>query len=263
MAEGKEGRLAGRLALVTGGGSGIGRAVCLAFAREGAKVVVADINSSAAKETLSLLQGDPTNHRECEVDVMSSDAIQEMFEAVCSDYKMPPSIVAAIAGGTPLGVGNILDMSEKSFNLTVDLNLKGTFLMVKAAADAMVKNKVNNGSIITISSRVAETPRAGWSSYVAAKAGVQQFTKVAAIELADHGIRCNTVLPGATLTPLLESHLGGALQNQYGTAKGAFAGIPLGRLAKANEIANVITFLASDESSYVSGASIKVSGGLQ
>ncbi|XP_078608243.1 (3R)-3-hydroxyacyl-CoA dehydrogenase-like isoform X2 [Branchiostoma floridae x Branchiostoma japonicum] len=231
MAESKEGRLTGRLALVTGGGSGIGRAVCQAFAREGAKVVVADINGSAAKETLSLLQGDPKSHRQYEVDVLSSEAVQEMFKVVCSEYKTAPSIVAPVAGGTPLGVGNILDMSEKSFNLTIDLNLK--------------------------------TPRAGWSSYIAAKAAVQQFTKVAALELAEHGIRCNSVLPGATRTPFMD-HLtsaGGPLQNHYKAASGT--GIPLGRFAEPNEIANVITFLASDESSYVSGASIKVSGGLQ
>ncbi|XP_066290926.1 (3R)-3-hydroxyacyl-CoA dehydrogenase-like [Branchiostoma lanceolatum] len=262
MAERKEGRLAGRLALVTGGGSGIGRAICQALAREGAKVAVADINVSAAKETLSLLQGDPTSHRAYEVDVMSSEAVQEMFKAVCSDYMTAPSIVAPIAGGIPLGVGNILDMSEKSFSLMIDLNLKGTFLTVQAAAKAMVDNEVKNGSIITISSRVAESPRAGWSSYIAAKAGVQQFTKVAAIELAEHGIRCNTVLPGVTKTPLMDRHLAmeGPLKNQYGASG---TGIPLGRFAEVNEVANVFTFLASDESSYVSGASIKVSGGLQ
>ncbi|XP_035680207.1 estradiol 17-beta-dehydrogenase 8-like isoform X1 [Branchiostoma floridae] len=263
MAESKEGRLTGRLALVTGGGSGIGRAVCQAFAREGAKVVVADINGSAAKETLSLLQGDPKSHRQYEVDVLSSEAVQEMFKVVCSEYKAAPSIVAPVAGGTPLGVGNILDMSEKSFNLTIDLNLKGTFLTVKAAAKAMVDNNVNNGSIITISSRVAETPRAGWSSYIAAKAAVQQFTKVAALELAEHGIRCNSVLPGATRTPFLDqlTGKGGPLQDHYKASSGT--GIPMGRFAEPNEVANVITFLASDESSYVSGASIKVSGGLQ
>ncbi|XP_019638219.1 PREDICTED: estradiol 17-beta-dehydrogenase 8-like [Branchiostoma belcheri] len=263
MAESKEGRLAGRLALVTGGGGAIGRAVCRAFAREGAKVVVADINSSAAKETLSVLQGDPTSHREYEVDVLSSEAVQEMFKVVCSEYKTAPSIVAPIAGGTPLGVGNILDMSEKSFSFTIDLNLKGTFLTMQAAARAMIDNKVNNGSIITIASRIAETPRAGWSSYIAAKAAVQQLTKVAALELTARGIRCNVVLPGPANTPFMDKYVGaqGSLQNHYTAAGGS--GIPLGRFAEVDEIANVFTFLASDESSYVSGASIKVTGGLQ
>ncbi|KAI8491115.1 hypothetical protein Bbelb_311560 [Branchiostoma belcheri] len=253
MAQSKEGRLAGRLALVTGGGGAIGRAVCKAFAREGAKVVVADINSSAAKETLSVLQGDPTSHR----------SMKLMCCLQRREYKTAPSIVAPIAGGTPLGVGNILDMSEKSFSFTIDLNLKGTFLTVQAAARAMIDNKVNNGSIITIASRIAETPRAGWSSYIAAKAAVQQFTKVAALELTARGIRCNVVLPGPANTPFMDKYVGaqGSLQNHYTAAGGS--GIPLGRFAEVDEIANVFTFLASDESSYVSGASIKVTGGLQ
>nr|BAF61102.1 17beta-hydroxysteroid dehydrogenase type 8 [Branchiostoma belcheri] len=256
MAEGGKGRLTGKLALVTAGGGGIGRAVCQAFAREGAKVVVSDINGTTAKDTLSSLEGDPSSHRDYVADVSSSEDVQKMFDFVCHEYKAAPDVVAQIAGGCK-AIGPLLELSEDVFDHAMNVNVKGTFLVVQAAARAMLKHNVQNGSIITVGSLAANTPEETLSHYGAAKAGVVQLTRTAALELAPHGIRCNAVLPGPIAT---ESLMGGAKYVSEDTFK-QWVNTPLGRPGQPTEVANLFTFLASEESSFVNGAAIEISGG--
>ncbi|XP_066284926.1 (3R)-3-hydroxyacyl-CoA dehydrogenase-like [Branchiostoma lanceolatum] len=257
MAEGGKGRLTGKLALVTAGGSGIGRAVCQAFAREGAKVVVSDINGATANDTLKSLEGDPSSHRDYVANVSLSEDVQKMFDFVCNEYKAAPDVVAQIAGGSNLGIGPILELSEEAFDETIRVNVKGTFLVVQAAARAMLKHNVQKGSIITIGSLVANTPEETLSHFGAAKAGVVQLTRIAALELARHGIRCNAVLPGPIATPALmksAEHVSEETFKQWVNS-------PLGRPGEPTEVANLFTFLASEESSFVNGAAIEISGG--
>ncbi|XP_031569800.1 estradiol 17-beta-dehydrogenase 8-like [Actinia tenebrosa] len=247
--------LSGRLALVTGGASGIGRAICQTLAKAGASVAVVDRNIEGAKETGNSLSKNDGNqlHSYHATDVVSSLQVNKLILKVQEDHQRPPCILVNSAGITRDAF--FLKMNEEAFDEVIDVNLKGTFLMSQFASKAMVESKISNGSIINIASIVGKTGNIGQANYTASKAGVEGLTRTCALELARFGIRCNAVLPGFIHSPMTEK-----IPEQI-TQK-IVKMVPLSRIGQPSEIAEVVNFLASDLSSYITGASIEVTGGL-
>uniref|UniRef100_A0A147BHQ1 (3R)-3-hydroxyacyl-CoA dehydrogenase n=1 Tax=Ixodes ricinus TaxID=34613 RepID=A0A147BHQ1_IXORI len=245
--------LSGRLALVTGAGSGIGRCVCMALAADGAIVVAADLNLENAMTTINMLPGSE-DHLALPVDVSDSVSVADLFDKIKARCHVPLSIVVNSAGLSR--AAEFINTSEELFDTLIAVNLKGTFLVSQLAARTMVSDKTSNCAIVNIGSVVAKSGLKNNSAYVASKAGVTGLTKSMALELAPSGIRVNAVLPGLVETPMVMD---------YTTEKArasVAARTPLGRLGKPEEIANVVAFLCRPCSSLVTGAIVEVSGGL-
>ncbi|GAB0090296.1 estradiol 17-beta-dehydrogenase 8 [Sergentomyia squamirostris] len=241
--------LVGKLAFVTGAGSGIGRATCRILARDGATVIAADRNLATAEETVTLL-GDPS-HSSVKVEVDSSASIQEALAFCLEKYKKPPSVVVNSAGITKDNF--IVKMREEDFDAVISVNLKGSFMVMQAFAKSMIAQKVS-GSIVNLSSVVAKSGNLGQANYSASKAGVEAMTRVAAKEFGKFNIRVNAVLPGFINTPMTQT-VPDKVKEMI------IQQTALKRFGEPEEIAEVIAFLASDKSSYVTGASIDVIGG--
>ncbi|KAM7300566.1 (3R)-3-hydroxyacyl-CoA dehydrogenase-like [Ixodes scapularis] len=245
--------LSGRLALVTGAGSGIGRCVCMALAADGAIVVAADLNLENATKTINMLPGSEV-HLALPVDVSDSVSVAALFDKIKTRCHVPLSIVVNSAGLSRSA--EFINTSEELFDTMIAVNLKGTFLVSQVAARTMISGKTNNCAIVNIGSVVAKSGLINNSAYVASKAGVTGLTKSMALELASAGIRVNAVLPGLVETPMVMDHT-----TEKARAMVA-ARTPLGRLGKPEEIANVVAFLCRPCSSLVTGAMVEVSGGL-
>ncbi len=245
-------RLAGKIALITGGNSGIGLATARRFVAEGAKVVITGRNQdtldAAAKEL-----GEQVLAFKC--DVLHGAARQALF-TVIKDRFGRLDIVFANAG--TVKVGSIADMSEATFDEVLRTNVTGVFLTVQAALPLLQPGAsiIFNGSI---ASRAGFFPGAG--AYAASKAGVRGMGEAMAAELSHRGIRVNTVAPGLVRTPLWGDHLI-APEVAAARSKKMQERVPLDRWGDADEIAKVVLFLASDDSSYVNGAEIFVDGGV-
>uniref|UniRef100_UPI00398F2AAE (3R)-3-hydroxyacyl-CoA dehydrogenase isoform X1 n=1 Tax=Pristiophorus japonicus TaxID=55135 RepID=UPI00398F2AAE len=246
-------RLRSRLALVTGGGSGIGRAVCQRFAKEGAAVAVVDIDEGAATETLRTLHRDHQQHSVFVADVTSSESVRSLVSQIQSQFSRPPCVAVNCAGITMDSL--LLKMQEEAFDRVLQVNLKGTFLVTQAVATALIASGAKKGSIINLASIVGKVGNLGQANYTASKAGVVALTKTSAKELARYGIRCNTILPGFIDTPM-------AAKVPQKVLDTVLRLVPMGRLGDPSEVADVCVFLASDDSSYVTGASLEVTGGL-
>eukprot|EP00092_Neocalanus_flemingeri_P086907 GFUD01109574.1.p1 GENE.GFUD01109574.1~~GFUD01109574.1.p1 ORF type:complete len:277 (+),score=72.30 GFUD01109574.1:163-993(+) len=273
--------LSGRLALVTGGGRGIGRAVCQVLARDNARVVVTDLSMESCQETMQSLR--PDDHFSVSSDVSQSASVNDCFKQILDKYKRAPDIIVNSAGITRDGF--MLRMKEEDFDKVIDVNLKGTFLVTQAAASLM-KDQQLSGSIVNIASIVGKTGNVGQANYTASKAGVIGFTKTAAKELGKFGIRVNVILPGFIKTPMTDvvpdklklmvqfqiplskTKTGnkGEERDEEDTWKRRLAerliGRPLGDFGDPEDIAETAAFLASHRSKYMTGASIDVNGGL-
>ncbi|CAK1548142.1 unnamed protein product [Leptosia nina] len=247
----------GRLALVTGAGSGIGRAACQVLSREGATVIAADRNYDAALETIkthtALASGsnDVGEHCAIELDVADSKSVQNLVQTLSKQYRVPPRIIVNSAGITRDNW--MLKLSEEDYESVLNVNLKGTFLIMQTFAKAMAEAKVS-GSIVNISSIVGKYGNIGQTNYSASKAGVVAMTQTAAKELGKFNIRVNVVLPGFIDTPMVKTVPDKVKESLLKM-------VPLGRLGTPNEVAELIMFLASDKSSFINGASIDVTGG--
>uniref|UniRef100_A0A3Q2FN73 (3R)-3-hydroxyacyl-CoA dehydrogenase n=1 Tax=Cyprinodon variegatus TaxID=28743 RepID=A0A3Q2FN73_CYPVA len=234
------------------GGSGIGRAVSQRLASEGASVVVADISEESANETLGSLQNAVRgqSHMAAAVDV---SIVRFIFLLSWSlplqtRYFQPPSVCVNAAGITQDDF--LLNMDEEQFDRVIRVNLKGSFLVTQAVAQALVACGAPKGSIITLGSIVGKVGNLGQANYAASKAGVEGLTRTAAKEFGRFGIRCNCVLPGFISTPMTDKVPEKVLDKSL---------VPLGRMGEA--VADVCAFLASDDSRYITGASIEVTGG--
>lgn len=248
-------RLADRVAVVTGAGSGIGRCVCQALAADGILVVAADRNLDAATQTVSLLPGGSQCHVAMHVDVASQASVKCLFARMQDSLKLPPASVVVCCAGVK-GIDSLVDMDADDFDRVISVNLRGTFLTMQAATREMLARGVQRGSVVAVSSIVASTGLQRQCAYAASKAAVVALTKTAALELAPHGIRCNAVLPGFTETAMTAD-----VSDEARAA--VVARTPLGRTAKPEEIASTIRFLCDDaESSFVTGAALEVTGGL-
>nr|XP_054931979.1 (3R)-3-hydroxyacyl-CoA dehydrogenase-like [Dermacentor andersoni] len=194
------------------------------------------------------------DHRAVHVDVGESASVERLFEAIQGfSGETPVSIVVNCAGiDTPFTL--ITDSSEVDFDRVIKVNLKGPFLMSRAGIRHMLAAGVKDGTIVNVSSITAKSGFRGLSGYTASKAGVLGLTKTLAMEVAPMGIRCNAILPGYTLTPMSD-HLSEEDRVAY------LAGIPLGRAAQPREMAEVVAFLCSPQSSYIVGAVVDVAGG--
>merc|ERR1711970_552497 len=267
--------LSGRLALVTGGGRGIGRAVCQVLARDNAKVVVTDLSMDSCQETMESLR--PDDHFSVARDVSQAGSVNDCFKQILDKYKRAPDIIVNSAGITKDGF--MLRMKEEDFDKVIDVNLKGTFLVTQAAASLMKEQQLA-GSIVNIASIVGKTGNIGQANYTASKAGVIGFTKTAAKELGRLGIRVNVILPGFIKTPMTDvvpDKLKLMVQFQIPLSSSErnpgedswsrrlaekAVGRPLGDFGEPEDIAEAAAFLASSKARYMNGSTVDVNGGL-
>ncbi|XP_029046211.1 estradiol 17-beta-dehydrogenase 8 isoform X1 [Osmia bicornis bicornis] len=242
----------GKLAFVTGAGSGIGREVCRTLAGQGAKVIAADRNLNNAQETVASLND--SNHLALNIDVANEQSVKGAFQSIISKYSVPPTIIINSAGITRDQF--ILKLTQDDFDQVLDVNLRGTFFMIQTAVKEMIDGNVSkDSSIVNLSSIIGKVGNMGQANYAASKAGVIALTRTACLEFGQFGVRVNTVLPGFIQTPMTET--------VPDNVKGMFIKkIPLRRMGKPEEVAEVIVFLASSKSSYINGASIEVTGGM-
>lgn len=243
--------LTDKTAVVTGGSRGIGRAIAVSLAAEGAKVAVIYAgNAAAAEETLSLIkeQGGEAVAMQC--DVADDAAVSDMINAVKEQFGSV-DILVNNAGITRDGL--LMRMKEGDWQAVLDTNLTGAFHCTKAVTKLMMKQR--SGAIINITSVVGQTGNAGQANYAAAKAGMIGFTKSVAKELASRGIRVNAVAPGCIDTDMT-AVLSDAVKEDM------LKSIPLGRVAQPEEVAKAVVFLASDNASYITGQVLNVDGGM-
>jgi len=243
-------RLPGKVAIITGAGRGIGHATSLKFGREGAIVITCDINADQAQQAANDVNEAGGEALGYQIDVRDQASITRMVESVVARYGRIDCLVnnAGIVQDSTLK-----NMTEEQFDSVIEINLKGVYNCTKAVVDVMLKQ--SSGVILNASSIVGIYGNFGQTNYAASKFGVIGMVKTWARELGRKGIRANAVCPGFVLTPIL-----GKIPEKV--LKALEDRVPLGRLAKPEEIANTFAFLASDEASYINGAVIEVSGGL-
>lgn len=243
--------LKGKVAVITGSGRGIGKAIAMKLAENGADIVINDIpGSDYADDTKKEIEALGVKAIVVRGDVRKTEDVENlMSETIKAFGKI--DILVNNAGITRDGL--MLRMSEEDWDMVLDINLKGAFNCIKAAARPMMKQR--SGSIINIASVVGVMGNAGQANYTASKAGLIGLTKTVAKEFSSRNIRANAVAPG-----FIESHMTDMLtdevKNQY------FDAIPLSRFGKVEDVAKAVLFLASDLSSYVTGQTINVDGGL-
>jgi NAD(P)-dependent dehydrogenase (short-subunit alcohol dehydrogenase family) len=248
-------RLLNKVALITGAGSGIGRESALLFAKEGAQVVVCDLNQEAGQETVSLIETAGGQATFVQADVSKAAAAQAMIEAAESVYGKL-NILFNNAGIFHPADGSVLDTDEAVWDLTMNVNLKGVFLGCKYGIPALLR--AGGGSIVNTASFVAVMGAAtSQVAYTASKGGVLSLTREISVEFARQNIRVNALCPGPVDTPLLAE-----LMSDPDRRQRRLVHIPPGRLAQATEIAQAALFLASDESSFVNGSTFLVDGGI-
>jgi 3-oxoacyl-[acyl-carrier protein] reductase len=243
-------RLKDKVALITGGARGIGRAVALLFAKEGADIVIWDINLPEAEKTSRDIQALGRESQVLLVDITDSKKVQEAVNKILDKFAKV-DILVNNAGITKDNL--LLRMSEAEWDAVLDVNLKGTFNCIKAVSKVMIKQR--QGKIISITSIIGIIGNAGQANYSASKAGIIALTKTAAKELASRKINVNAIAPGFIQTAMTA----GLSQDLEQKMKEA---IPLGELGRPDDVAKVCLFLASEDANYITGQTIVVDGGM-
>jgi NAD(P)-dependent dehydrogenase (short-subunit alcohol dehydrogenase family) len=248
-------RLAGKVALITGAGSGIGRVAAELFAAEGAAVVVADVVADGARQTASAITAQGGRATAVTVDVADEEQVADMVGAAVSTFG-GLHVLFNNAGIFPDDDGGVLDTPPSTWDRVMQVNLKGVWLGCRAAIPAMVDS--GGGAIVNVASFVALMGAAtAQVAYTASKGGVLAFTRELAVEYARSGVRANALCPGPIDTPLLAELLSDPVRRQR-----RLVHIPMGRLGRPEEIARAALFLASDESSFMTGSALVVDGGI-
>jgi NAD(P)-dependent dehydrogenase (short-subunit alcohol dehydrogenase family) len=248
------GQMTGRVAIVTGAASGIGRATALAFAARGASVVVSDVMVDGGEETVKLIRDQGGTASFVRADVSRDADVKALVERTVRDYGRLDYAFnnAGIEGEN----GSTAECSEENFDRVIAINLKGVWLGMKYEIPAMLAN--GGGAIVNCSSVAGLVGFPNLPAYVASKHGVVGLTKAAALDYATSGIRVNAVCPGVIATPMVERVTAGSAE-----AEAAYAAFqPLGRMGTSEEIAESVVWLCSDASAFVTGHAMAVDGGL-
>ncbi|MGA4543158.1 SDR family NAD(P)-dependent oxidoreductase [Uniformispora flossi] len=238
--------LSGRTALVTGGGAGIGRAICLRLARAGADVAVADLREEAAEETAELVKGEGVRSLAVRADATDAGAVAGMVEAVVAGLGSLDIAVNNVGMTAGHGAAAFVDWTPDAVRDVVGVNLLATAYSCQAEARAMIAAG-GGGCIVNVSSGETTRPAPGLAPYGAAKAGINHLTQTLAVELAPHRIRVNAVAPGTTLTAQVAATLSEEFQ------AGLLKAIPLGALSEPDDMAKVVLFLCSDLAGHTTG----------
>ncbi len=249
------GRLDGKVALITGGASGMGKVASHLFAREGAKVVLTDVADEAGEAVAAAIRDQGAHAAYVHADVSRTSDAEAMVRFAMDTFG-GLTILYNNAGVFPERDGSVTETPEEVWDLTIGINLKGVYLGCRYGIPAMIES--GGGSIVNVASFVAlmgaATPQI---AYTASKGGVLSMTREIAVEFARSGVRANSLCPGPIETPLLQELLADPVRRQR-----RLVHIPMGRFGQAEEIANAAVFLASDESSYMTGAALVVDGGI-
>jgi NAD(P)-dependent dehydrogenase (short-subunit alcohol dehydrogenase family) len=270
VSDSNEGRLAGKVALITGGASGIGRACAERYAEEGAEIVIADRDARRGEEVAAALQAASNRRaRFVEVDVSSEASVDAMVAGAVEAFGRIDTVLAAAGisnSSYESGVTAERDEDPESrflinqpldaWERVLSVNLTGVMLTDRAVARSMIAAGVQ-GTLVNIASTAARVPLPGAADYNVSKAGVAMLTHVLAVELVGHGIRVNAIGPGFVETPMTR-----AMQDQPEGREMMIGMTPMGRLGTAREMANTALFLACDESSYTTGQTLYPNGGM-
>jgi len=243
-------RLKDKVALITGGARGIGKAIAFAYAKEGADIVVADVNLEEAEKTAKEIEGLGRKALALTMDVTDYTKVEEAVNKILDKFAKI-DILVNNAGITKDNL--LLRMSQLEWDAVLNVNLKGTFNCIRAVSRVMIKQR--SGKIVSIASIIGLIGNPGQANYSASKAGIIALTKTAAKELASRNINVNAVAPGFIQTDMT-AKLSEELKQKM------LANIPLSKLGSADDVAAVCLFLASEDSSYITGQTIVVDGGM-
>jgi NAD(P)-dependent dehydrogenase (short-subunit alcohol dehydrogenase family) len=243
------------VALITGGAAGIGRAICLQLAREGAAVAVTDRADEGGSETLALVEKAGGTGLSLRMDVSREPQIADAVAQVLRRFGR----IDALFNNAGIELSRALhDTTTEEWDRVLDVNLKGIFLVSRQVLPVMMRQ--GRGAVVNSSSISGLLGWPGSAAYCASKGGVIALTRQMAVDYAPHGIRVNCICPGSTLTPMIE-RLFGVEKDPEASRRSIEAMHPLGRLARPEEIAEAALFLASEEASFITGAALPVDGG--
>lgn len=240
-------KLDGKVAIITGSASGMGLEEAQLFAREGAKVIIADVNIEAGKKVASDIKAGGGEATFIEVNMRDSASVQALVDKTVETYGSLDIVVNN--AGIFDKYASILDTSEEQWDLILDVNLKGIYLMAKAAIPGMIER--GGGTFVNIASVAGLVAAKGGASYTASKHGVIGLTKHMVSEYAKDGIRTNAIAPGTIVTPLIKDVVANIPTDP----------VPMRRFGQPNEVAELAVFLASDEAQFMNGAIVPIDGG--
>ena len=251
-------RLAKKICVITGAGSGIGRASALLFAREGGCVVVADVDKAGADETVRQIKNEGGAASSFIVDVTDAAAAKRLAENAAATYGR---IDVLFNNAGISGVGSLHETSEELWDRVMAVNVRGVFLISKFVVPHMLERRA--GSIINMSSTIADIGLAQRASYAASKGAILALTRAMQVDYAPFGIRVNALLPGTIHTPFVEKYLRESYPNREDGLKAIRKRQLTEELGKPEDVASAALFLASDESSFVMGTGLFVDGGVR